>query len=115
MDYHSVPYVHKHHVQSLPCEYNNKKRKKTRKEVLQEIATKPRPDMRKREVRRLIEKGCDSMMFQDIYIQEEEGDEEDRYKFAWNEMGEMIENPMRDNRMEEDPFAAVNPYEGLDI
>lgn len=111
MDYHSVPYVHKLNVQSLPCEYNNKKRKKTRKEVLQEIATKPRPDTLKREVRGLIGKACD-IMCQGIYIQEEEGDEEDIYKFAWNEMGEMIENPMRDNRMEEDPFAAANPYEG---
>ncbi|GMT11062.1 hypothetical protein PFISCL1PPCAC_2359, partial [Pristionchus fissidentatus] len=96
-------YVQKVDVISLPLDNVNKKKmkKKTIKEALMEFMEKP---------------DAATTKVKDIYKndQEGDGDDDDGYKFEWNEMGEIMDNPMRDNLIGEDPFGA-HSYEGTDF
>ncbi|GMT09489.1 hypothetical protein PFISCL1PPCAC_786, partial [Pristionchus fissidentatus] len=96
-------YIQKVDLISLPPDNVNKKRmkKKTIKEALMEFVKNP-------------ETATD--VPEDIYKddKEEDGDDDDGYKFEWNEMGEIMDNPMRDNLVGEDPFGA-HSYEEMDF
>ncbi|GMR59360.1 hypothetical protein PMAYCL1PPCAC_29555, partial [Pristionchus mayeri] len=96
-EYQSASHVQKMPVVYLPCENSSKRRKKTRKEVLLEMASRPR---------RIVEESEQSIYKEDM----REGGEEDGYQYEWDEMGEIIENPMRDHHIHED--AIGHSYEG---